>query len=106
MATPTAAVGVVANGTVPTAATLTLTYSVQTVSASLVAAPTDGVDLGSSPALVQALNLSPVQSPMQAKTRPGEISRHRSSSADHVRVRPPQSVACALGEGIQAHAPF
>jgi len=77
MATPTVTLGVVANGTAPASATPALTYSVQTISASLVAVPTDGVDPGSSPALVQALNLGPVQSPVRAKTRPGEISRQR-----------------------------
>ncbi|MFI5459059.1 MAG: NosD domain-containing protein, partial [Isosphaerales bacterium] len=91
MAAPTAALGVVANGTVSAAATPALTYSLQTVSASPVAAQNDGVDPGSSPAFVQNVNLSPAQPAERAKTRPGQISRHRkvpviaSVSAHHPR---------------------
>ena len=76
MAAPTAASGVVANGTAPEAATPVPTYSLQTVPVSPVAAQTDGLDPGSSPALVQAVNLSPAQPPVRAKTRPSQISRH------------------------------
>jgi len=80
MAAPTAALGVVANGTVRAAATPALTYSLQTVSAAPVTVENDGVDPGSSPAFVQAVDLSPAHPPVRAKTRPGQINRRRKTS--------------------------
>ncbi len=77
MAAPTAAFGVVADGTVPAAATPVPRYSIETVSSALGTAQNDGVDPGSSPAFVQAVNLSPAQPAVRAKTRPGQISRDR-----------------------------
>jgi Bacterial Ig-like domain len=77
MAAPTVALGVVANGSVSAAATPALTYSIQTVLASPVAAQTDAVDPSSSPAFVQPVDPRPAHPPVRAKTRPGQISRHR-----------------------------